>query len=681
MADFYFFTEPVKLNPQTMGQSFGPSQNGNPNSTGAAKKDKYQITDFHTGNTASAIAVCDGLICVQPDDRGTYSVILKPNYQPAFDFPYIKYFIYKGIMGNSLKKPTSSLEITDDSSIPFAARIRNEWDYDNGNNPITNSANVMGLAYDDSVIQNIGGALINIFTDEQPIDNLFYFSNEDFQLPLVKAGEKIGMFDDSCVGFEIILEKFGYNPEIKLARNYRNYIEVDAILDPLNDNNTWSVNDAEYFMHWHAKEDCLNYMDPCAFYGSFIIDQILVIENGTVIIYKKGDIYTNLLDNLFINKNCAYLEIIGDANFSYNLFGKYSDDVTFSDIRNSSNNQILNSKRSNWPILKILVTEIPGVLKNKIYKSSLILPKGINLNPSIYLSFGYFNKLTAVKNRFVKTEISTNGIELCPVSIAFPAVTSGSVTDFVASFSSISIYELFDRDSIDVNYMLPKRNSEFEWAINLQSIKSTLTFNLNRRFNFCRCKIGVSDPDLEFLDYIANIGIFFDSDNIVFAIFPVNYNPCKTINYRSTDWANSYSPQQVGFLDHFFKSFSSIGFLENVIVAESGQDVYVYEIVSLLNEGTNELYENININNYYFFFLDKQTLKNEMVSVFSQFNECEKFPLFLTLKQNIREESEDGVDYFSTNSFALTGFQKTLNNKIESFTTNITLQSVSHGDL
>jgi len=100
MADFYFFTEPEKLDPQTSDQAFGSVLNTDPAfETG---KDKYRITDIHTGVNAPAIAVCDGLVCVQPDSPTTYCIILKPIYQPSFDFPFIKFFLYKGIQRSSL---------------------------------------------------------------------------------------------------------------------------------------------------------------------------------------------------------------------------------------------------------------------------------------------------------------------------------------------------------------------------------------------------------------------------------------------------------------------------------------------------------------------------------------------------------------------------------------------------
>ncbi len=152
MAQYYFFTDPEKLDTQKPNQAFGAVENSDP----ARQFDQYRITDLHSvadasGSSAVAapvIAVCDGLICVQPDDQGTYSIVLKPHYQPPFDFPYIKYFIYKGVSKDSLVAVNA---IVDNPTIPFTQRIKKAWvDDPTDPNSISESAKILGLAYEAS---------------------------------------------------------------------------------------------------------------------------------------------------------------------------------------------------------------------------------------------------------------------------------------------------------------------------------------------------------------------------------------------------------------------------------------------------------------------------------------------------------------------------------------------------
>ncbi|WP_417558416.1 hypothetical protein [Mesoflavibacter zeaxanthinifaciens] len=184
MNKYYFYTNPTKITtPQLASQAF--------RSAGTAwGKDKYRFTNLHTATDASAIAVCDDMICIQEDGNGTYSIILKPNYQPSFDFRFIKSLIYKGIKPNSIKKSGTSNEIienpdADHPDIPFVQIIRDGWQDPHPSrptdpNPITKSIKVTGLVYEQDTEFIVDGSPKKIYQDTDPIDNLFYYKNEDF---------------------------------------------------------------------------------------------------------------------------------------------------------------------------------------------------------------------------------------------------------------------------------------------------------------------------------------------------------------------------------------------------------------------------------------------------------------------------------------------------------------------
>jgi len=84
MADFYFFTEPDKLEVQTEEQAFGPVT---PVQVGSyvTGKNRFKITSLHnsTDPSVKAFAICSGTIQVQETNQvGIVNTILKPNHSP-----------------------------------------------------------------------------------------------------------------------------------------------------------------------------------------------------------------------------------------------------------------------------------------------------------------------------------------------------------------------------------------------------------------------------------------------------------------------------------------------------------------------------------------------------------------------------------------------------------------------
>ena len=194
MGQYYFYTNPNDLSTsQDVHHAFGPiTDPSDPHIE--AGKDKYRITNFHTTTQeVPAVAICDGTICVVEDDSAgsTVTIVLKPHYQPSFDFPFIKYFLFKGVKRSSI---ISGAAVVLDTDIPFTERLDEGWDENGGANPKSNSAQALGLAYIAGFMHPIDGTQTAIFANDQPIDNFFYYPNDDFQLPVVRAGEYIGYF-------------------------------------------------------------------------------------------------------------------------------------------------------------------------------------------------------------------------------------------------------------------------------------------------------------------------------------------------------------------------------------------------------------------------------------------------------------------------------------------------------
>lgn len=677
MAEFFFYTDPDKLNPQTFDQVFGPVSSSD-NLAYEAGKDKYRITDIHTGTNAPAIAVCDGTICVQPDDRGTFSVILKPHKQPPFSFPFIKYFIYKGINKASLIKQGTNTEITDNNNITFAKRIRNEWDEDGGTNPLSNSVNVLGLNLNNTFQYNNDNSTIEIFADDQPIDNFFRFPNPDFQLPIVRGGEYLGLFNNLTIGFEIILDKPEHISEISRTRNFDNFIIVESINDPLNESNSWQVNDLLYYSHWYKKEACLKYLDPCAFFGGFINSQLSLIKGGSKSVIKDDDLFTSLLSLVYYNNNVNYLEIIGEGNFSYYLFGKYNSLLTFQDINDSSNNRKINYRRSGWPLLKILHSDIPGISQNGVYNISLIMPTGQNRYPAVYLSYGFIKNREKLKNKFLNADIDNSGTSTKPLPIAFPMLKSSN--HLISNFNGLSLLELFDPFPLQQNYLFPKRTGEFDRVFNLHCFTKQINFLKNKSFLYYRTNIGVSKGNLEQLDHVANLGVFQDDTTIVLAIFPTNYNSKSSSDQLEVDWTNSYCPNEIGFLEHFFKSFPSVKLYTKQVNTGQNQDVFISELKTNSLTENNQLTDHLNLDDFHFYFLDKSKLNNLLSGVYLEYPDSEKYPIFFKASSSQLKESSDGSQNFFETTFTLQGFKININ-KIEAFETTQTLKSVSYANL
>ncbi|APG66315.1 hypothetical protein LPB136_13445 [Tenacibaculum todarodis] len=519
MKKYFFYTDPTKVKNQTLDQAFGPAGS-------AGGKDKYRITNLHIkkANTKPpVIAVCDGMICVQEDGPTTYSIILKPNYQPPFDFPFIKYFIYKGVKKDSIVNGTS-IDFSKKTDTPFIEDIYNSWKPELTNtSPITNSKDVLGLAYDASVSHTIDSNPTFIFKDDQPIDNFFYYPNENFQLPSVKAGDKIGEFATEF-GFEIVLERLGYEPKIELARTFKNFIEVDTITDPLNDNNTWQVDDADYFLHWHAKEECLNYIDPCAFYGSFCRSKVFYMSGANKTkLNTPQEIYNDVLDK-FKNKNKVYLNIKEDSGFSFNFFRKYSPNIRFSLDENANLSQnSFNFYGSGWPIFIINNDSIPPSYYKKSIKARVSLPIGENTNPLVYMSSGYVKsfKKKKAKHRFQLHVTTTGQTNLKEVNFLIPL----SLLDEVISiYVGLKYFERYNanKDHSNSTKLLPNiiyniDNLYRPHSLNLRPIRN----NVSVKAIVYREEVLVSYSTVNGDElFVGNPGIAEDANNIYFFITP-----------------------------------------------------------------------------------------------------------------------------------------------------------------
>jgi hypothetical protein len=117
----------------------------------------------------------------------------------------------------------------------------------------------------------------------------------------------MGTFTGASFGLEIIVESMAYVAKIALARKVVNVIEVSS----LNPTARFASNDATYFMHWHAKEECLNFIDPSAFWGSFFAARLRVWDAAHTEFDRKSgnEIYQTVLRGAYDDSSATAGEL------------------------------------------------------------------------------------------------------------------------------------------------------------------------------------------------------------------------------------------------------------------------------------------------------------------------------------------------------------------------------------
>ena len=383
--DFYFFTDTNLISTSTLRSADPGSGAFGPAGT-VAGKDQYRVSSIHKATAnPTAYAVCEGIVFAQriPTSSTTtpklLNLILKPLVQPGPNFAPVKYFIYKGILEDSLisgsqMAPRTTNDLT--SAVWEAQDTKNVLA-----NPPTPGAAPSAKSLNVGLIAGVSG-----FADTDPIDNLFH----PIAAPLsgflaVKGGWSIGQFDMKAFGMDVLMEGLGFDHSLSLARALENLISVESVdidIDP----------PKKTFEHWHAKEQVLRFMDACAFYGSFFRSGILAKTSSGSFVKESGNaLYHNVL-SAFANKNVAYLDIRNEHNFSLNYFTNYGDDIEFSGDPGNVAPARLNYYASNWPILTLDAAHVSFPTSNTTKARNAFqiqLPVGDNPQPLLYVSQGY----------------------------------------------------------------------------------------------------------------------------------------------------------------------------------------------------------------------------------------------------------------------------------------------------
>lgn len=530
MIAFHFYTEIDLINSQSAGEEFGPAGV-------VSGAEKFRVTDLHSSNgTPNAYAICDGTVCIQQDSGNSnlINLILKPKQQPEHNFPEVRFFVYKGILKSSL---VSNGEIIVDSNNDLVTSIKNSQDALNAaiDEQLTNppgtttdpaSENSLGI-YLDSNTTNFG--------DQDPIDNLFYQDQVTFQLPEVKGGWLIGHFNPSSFGMEIILNEYGYDPKLEIARVVEHLISVDQLGS--NPTNT------DQFKFDHDKEEVLNYVDPAAFFGSFYSEKLLAKSSASAFTAWSGnDIYDEILKGQthsgssgnFLNRDRVYLDIRNENGYSFDYYKNYGRDISVAFEDDSSLLAVTSYYQAGWPLYSFDSSNLPTGNASSKNVILLSLPHGDNSFPLVYVAAGYTDRLAGTframkgQKRFIslKNLGSTDFFDF--LKLAFPNNSNSSATQLISNYCRLVFIKKFEYRDVQTQPTLASPTSlpKSHYLDNVFSIdyRQNIAGSVPVKFRIYGESRFLSVIEEDSLEFFASIGVAEDSNNVTFFSFAENVN-------------------------------------------------------------------------------------------------------------------------------------------------------------
>ncbi|WP_299765234.1 hypothetical protein [uncultured Dokdonia sp.] len=386
MADFFFFTEQdAQSTSQLTEQAFGPLVNE------PLSFESYRVNNLFTVKpNASAIAVTDSIPFVQQcsgvGNENLVNIVLLPISNPNFNFPTIKFYVYRGIDKNSLftndgviKQPDNSWKAN--NILKILHDLQDQINIDNEVTGIEPTYESLGYHY--SIIGSE-----NFQADEAYLETTI-FKEDAIQLPIVKAGCHIGKFTGGTIpaGFQMIHDRMGYEPTLGNIRTSDSIIEVT----PLVVTPPSLPNISDEFGYTHEKEAILTYIDPTGFYGCAQANGIKVSTYTTISDADGGKVIASEIVNLFYNKEIVYIDIRNDQNYSYDYYKNFGAQLRLSYEQNGSDELVVETINYNddWPLLRISQKELPQ--KDSLSKIILEFPfKGVSSHSNRF----YLNSFT-----------------------------------------------------------------------------------------------------------------------------------------------------------------------------------------------------------------------------------------------------------------------------------------------
>jgi len=616
MARFYFFTDIDLLNLQVQSGAFGPAGT-------SGGKDKYQVTSMHTASSdPGAYAICDGIVFVQEDSTNAnlVNLVLKPLSQPPFAFPKVKFFVYRGIKKDSL---INGNEIASSGANDLTESI---W----------SSQSARNVSADTSDKPPKGALGIDLtapaFPDTHSIEDVFYRADVTYQFPIARSGWKIGKFDASAFGLEIMTEAIGFDPVLARVREDKNIIEVDTL--------PGSPTQPQEFEHWHDKEEVLNYIDPCAFFGSFFKNALRVRSSvsSTVDKVSENELYDTVIST-FYNKNTVYLDIRNEYNYSFNYFKNYGRDIKIA-YETSGSLASRDYYASGWPILTIQNNDFPNTntsLEKNALKISMPDGSGDNPLPMMYISSGYLDseypREPKGKNRMIDLAVTTGfSDEVVMATFNRAGLTN---TTSVSSYIKLKYFKRFDPEATNppVSSGTVLRAGNFmDHLFAPYSMKIPFEGTANVKTVVYDEEMFVDAKKELGADFIAKVGNSDDGANNVFFAFPDILRKEESVISEPFTFSSE--------TDASFSDFYGliVGKLQNKRVRKSyfelSNDVEYLELVEI---ETTELFKNISTGELVCIGLKKSNLLDIDISAF-----LNKYRIYLYFTNKVETYDELG---------------------------------------
>lgn len=655
MGRYYFYTDPSKLVSQSATNAFGPQM-------ASSSLDKYRFTQTHNSQGKTpVIAVCGGTICFQSSGGSVGTIILRPDYQPAFDFPYIQYFVYKNIDLTDFIHPTNGL--IGENDFDFIADIRTKWASGTdaeGTDKVKAAHEVLGMSY------NINFPETGIFENDKAVDNLFHHLSAERQLPRVSAGDHIGNFLSGSGGFEILLERLGHIPKLGDVRNIEHILQVASLAA--------GANEAQTFEHWHLKDACLNYVDPCAFFGSFAESHLLYKKaNNQGELQKeranhRDEIISDVLTT-FGNKDKVYLDVRNDYGFALNYFRDRGHSLWLQD-RSATDYHELDQMASGWPIASFTLGDLnstgvpPGEIKRGFFRTALQIPQGNSAVPLVYLSKAYVRRFRKLKRKdriqFPGDlgEVNTKGIH-----IGFPIAEEGGVEKLCAGYFKINFYDM-DRDQTAASQaatLAPSKEHYLNGLFRPLDMEQTIARREGSLYyTTWHEEVLVNLTDVGGPCYVANLGLAVDEEHTTLFAYPeyfVHGTYSGEIPKAFTTWATSSRTSEKMFIQQIFGTFKHKQLAKHELDIQNmtdDLDVVVVENAPF-NLASAAFRQTENPEDYIFIMFDHAEVAAQKTAMENHIPDILGHPIFIT-----RTSEENGLGlnniYFASLMLDLTGY-------------------------
>lgn len=638
---FCFFTEPAKLAAQASDGAFGPLPP-------LAGDDRFRVTHWHDASApgAPAVAICDGILCAQEDGSGSLTLILKPSQTPPFEAPVVSYFIYKGVDKASMLNGNSVLDENAAGANDLTKQVAATWKALNAGALVGSQAG-LGLDRDSAFLHDANDPASKVFTDADPIERLFTYPHPTIQLPVVAAGDVIGSFGAKC-GLEIVLLRLGYRPKLKFARTADNVIAVPSL-----SGGPRPADDADWFAHWHAKEQALAYLDPAAWFGAFVQAKLYKKSGKSTSRVKGSDVYDELLVSL-ANRNVAWLDVRNNYSYSYNLFGLHEGPLRFVSRSDSSQTTDLDFRSGGWPLLRLQVADVPGGRRGHLHRTALRLPAGLSNSPALLVSKGFVKRLGPDRQSLRTPKIAIDSDEpgfLTPVRIAFPAAKVGGQEVLTASYTRLNLYEeppaltslpaalnFAGSDYLDGVFRLRDLRLDDDHA------------GHSLRFDIYDDEILVDLQRLNGPTYAAAVGVAEDSNFVTLFAYPSHFLFNRDRHDQPApqpSWAAAATNNDTNLLSKFAGTFRSITIGKRTIQPDSlPNEVDVITTRNGAADNHNGIADRNSLEHFCLIVLDRQTYNSLLAQALADTSLDATLPVFLTVSSSqMKRDAVKGVNY------------------------------------